>query len=159
MLKKTHIIASFTPAYVLTGNLEYGLLASIFGTISDLDTMIGLKHRTVTHSLAFAILAGILAGYIKPAYGIIAFYGIMNHIILDMLTKTGVQLYWPLKSKRVRIYQFSYDSVIPNFLIIMLCLTALYIKAGKEVEKIALNPSIKELLNFFNLNFNLLLFS
>ncbi len=40
MLKKTHIIASFTPAYVLTGNLEYGLLASIFGTISDLDTIL-----------------------------------------------------------------------------------------------------------------------
>jgi inner membrane protein len=44
-------------------------------------------HRTFTHSLAFLALSYI-AG---PA----AFLGLLSHILLDLLTPSGVQLAWP----------------------------------------------------------------
>ncbi|WP_052400240.1 metal-dependent hydrolase [Geoglobus acetivorans] len=154
MLKKTHLIASFTPVFIFTGNLEYALIASTFGVISDLDLVIGIKHRTVTHSLIFAILVALLSGIINPAYGILALYGILNHIILDMLTRSGVELYWPLK-RRVRISGFSYNSVIPNYTIILACILALYYYSAEKIEVISGLSIFKEALKFPNININL----
>ncbi|AKG90973.1 putative membrane-bound metal-dependent hydrolase {DUF457} [Geoglobus ahangari] len=132
MLKKTHAIATFTPVFILTSNPELSLYAVLFGLISDLDYIVGLKHRTVTHSFLFMSLVSISVAYFNPTLGVIAFYGIGMHILLDMLTKSGVQFYWPMK-KRVRLAKFSFDSVVANYVLIAGCVVALWVTKGDSI--------------------------
>lgn len=134
MLKKTHAIATFTPVYVLTSSLEVSLYAVLFGLLSDLDYVVCLKHRGVTHSLLFMIILSSAVGYFNPLLGVAAFYGVGMHIILDMLTKSGVQLYWPMK-RRVRIAELSFDSVVANYAIIATCILVLWYLKGVTILK------------------------
>ncbi|WP_457591802.1 metal-dependent hydrolase [Geoglobus sp.] len=125
MLKKTHAIAAFTPVFILTSSLELSLYAVLFGLVSDLDYVIGVRHRTVTHSILFMLTISISIAFFNPALGVVSFYGIGSHIFLDMLTKSGVQLYWPVK-RRVRIAKFSFDSLLANYVIILACVLLLW---------------------------------
>lgn len=129
MLKKTHAIVAFTPVYILTSSLELSLYAVLFGLVSDLDYIVRIRHRTVTHSLLFMLILSASIAYFNPILGIIAFYGVGTHIILDMLTKSGVQLYWPMKRK-VRIAKFSFDSLPANYAIIAICIALLWYSKG-----------------------------
>lgn len=59
-------------------------------------------HRTITHSLLFlgtmTLIVYIIEQYIigsGAAYSIITFWGIFSHIILDMITKSGVYIFYP----------------------------------------------------------------
>ncbi|WP_456369800.1 metal-dependent hydrolase [Geoglobus sp.] len=135
MLKKTHAIATFTPAYLLTSSLEFSLYAVFFGLLSDLDYVVGVKHRGVTHSLLFMILLSSAVGYFNPSLGVAAFYGVGMHILLDMLTKSGVQLYWPMK-RRVRIAEMSFDSVVANYAIIATCIIVLWYLKGIAILRL-----------------------
>ena len=141
-MKITHAVAAFTAGYLLTSDLQLGFYSVLFGLISDLDLVTGLKHRTVTHSLIFLITTSVLAGILSREIGIAAFIGIGVHIFLDMLTKSGVQLYWPLK-KRVRVARFSYDGLLPNYAVIITCwILIIYFRGVKELSV------IKEVLRF-----------
>ncbi len=141
-MKITHAVAAFTAGYLLTSDLQLGFYSVLFGLISDLDLVIGLKHRTVTHSLIFLITTSVLAGILSREIGIAAFIGIGVHIFLDMLTKSGVQLYWPFK-KRVRVARFSYDGLLPNYAVIITCwILIIYFRGVKELSV------IKEVLRF-----------
>ncbi len=142
MMKVTHAMVAFTAGYLLTSDIQFGLYSVLFGLISDLDLVIGLKHRTVTHSLIFLITTSILAGMVDRETGIAAFTGIGVHIMLDMLTKSGVQLYWPLK-RRVRVAKFSYDGLLPNYALILTCwILLIYFRAIREI------PVTGEILRF-----------
>lgn len=48
-----------------------------------------LQHRGVTHSLLFAALCGVLYPYLG--------LGVLSHIVLDMLNRKGVMLFWPFR--------------------------------------------------------------
>jgi len=136
MLKKTHAIVSFTPVYILTSSLELSLYSVLFGIVSDIDHTLGLRHRSVTHSLLFLVISSItLLLFISKTLAIVAFYAIASHIALDMLTSSGVELYWPIK-RRKRIARFKYDSIIVNFLLIAACLLAIYLKISGEIGQI-----------------------
>ncbi len=116
MLKKTHAIFSASISSLITNRFDFILLASVFGVISDLDYVIGLKHRGFTHSLIFATLASIFLIRIDLNLALIAFLAILTHLFLDMMTKGGVPLLYPRK-KRYRIANFRYDSAFNSFLI------------------------------------------
>ncbi len=139
MMKATHAISAFTAGYLVTNDIQFSLYSLIFGLISDLDLIVGIKHRTFTHSLAFLVGTSILVGFVNKYIAIAAFIGIAVHILLDMLTKYGVQLYWPLR-KRVRLAKFSYDGLLPNYAIILTCwILIIYfggIKMVYEIQKI-----------------------
>ena len=93
------------------------LLGGLVATLPDLDIFFCSKnnilcsliiHRGFTHSLIFAILAGILISYffqktILKSYNfslkrlfLFSFLALFTHSILDSLTGWGTQLFWPL---------------------------------------------------------------
>ena len=82
-MKVTHAMAAFTAGYLFTGDIQFSLYATMFGLIGDLDLVIGLKHRTITHSLIFLITTSVLAGILSKEIGIAAFTGTGMHILLD----------------------------------------------------------------------------
>ncbi|WP_313894595.1 metal-dependent hydrolase [Psychrobacillus sp.] len=56
-------------------------------------------HRTFTHSLLFLFLIGALLNMISINESIVAgmLVGIASHLILDMATKNGIKLLFPIK--------------------------------------------------------------
>lgn len=60
-------------------------------------------HRTITHSLVFALVVGILAAMFNIWIGIGLAVGILSHIILDMLTPMGVAYLYPFNKKKIKL--------------------------------------------------------
>ena len=58
-------------------------------------------HRSFTHSLLFLLLNFMILDIIAvPTVFIVSYaVGILSHLILDMMTKTGVSLFYPLKKR------------------------------------------------------------
>lgn len=58
-------------------------------------------HRTFTHSLLFCFGVGYLLMQFHTSVGIGAFFGILSHIVLDMITpfSKGVALLYPFKKR------------------------------------------------------------
>ncbi len=95
------------------------LLAGVAAAmVPDLD-VIGLKlgiayandmgHRGVTHSLLFALVLGLIAGYLAPrlkarplAAGLFVFLSCASHGLLDMCTNggLGIAYFWPFSHER-----------------------------------------------------------
>lgn len=93
------------------------LYGAIAGTIPDLDTLAGSFtdtitaieiHRGFTHSIAFAIMAAPVLGYLISKierkasadwkdWTKLMFWGLFTHPILDSFTTWGTQLFWPLE--------------------------------------------------------------
>ncbi|QLK86561.1 metal-dependent hydrolase [Staphylococcus sp. 17KM0847] len=122
MTGKTHIAAGLCvgTATALHYNLDiYSTatciflagIASIFPDICHTKSKIGRKfpiiswlikqffgHRTLTHSLLFLFLIYMILHFIEtPIYYMISIiYGMLSHVILDMLTPRGVRLLFPL---------------------------------------------------------------
>ena len=129
MLKKTHALFGMAMAsLVFRGfrSFDYIIMTGIFAVISDLDSVIGLKHRGFTHSLSFAFLISLVMYVASPeGYGfawISAMTGILSHLFLDSLTRGGVPLYHPLSKKRYSLplvaKHVRYDSLPANLFFI-----------------------------------------
>lgn len=58
-------------------------------------------HRTLTHSLIFIgiTVVMLLLLHIQWPYLVAAAMGMLSHIVLDMLTKQGVTLFFPIEKK------------------------------------------------------------
>lgn len=58
-------------------------------------------HRTITHSLLFMALAWWLFKWatLPPDFELGVLIGIASHLLLDALTKDGIQFFWPFKIK------------------------------------------------------------
>lgn len=104
----------------------YGLIAmAIWSFFPDIDMDLPIPHRGPTHSLPFAVLAGVVtalsfgwaAGQVALNLAGIASYwltmaivltagfsfgflGVVGHIIGDVLTPMGIQPWWPGSDKR-----------------------------------------------------------
>ena len=120
MTGKTHIIGGITAslAFAQTSNYETVLLvgAGVVGAlIPDIchgGSKIGRKlpllskiistifgHRSFTHSLLFLFLMGILLNSFVTNESIVAgiLVGMASHYVLDMATKNGIKLLYPIK--------------------------------------------------------------
>jgi inner membrane protein len=96
---------------------SYWLLAGTLPVLPDLDTLSMTSyssiwgHRGYTHSLAFAMMAGLFATVLVGWYLRSRFWQLAaifcaaaaSHPLLDMLTYggNGVALWWPLSAERV----------------------------------------------------------
>lgn len=118
MIAPTHLITGQT-AYFLaalaTGHpatLTEAALAAVAGLLPDLDepkSLIGralpfishpiryhFGHRTATHSvIVIAAIALLLFGLLPHGYALALTAGIASHPLADMLTLSGVKLFWP----------------------------------------------------------------
>ena len=59
------------------------------------------KHRGIFHSLFIAVLLGLFVSYFSKAYGIALFLGYSSHLLVDGLTKKGVNLLHPISKLRI----------------------------------------------------------
>ncbi len=100
--------------YLYGGAVIGGLLPDIDHPDSFLGSMISplseliihaVGHRTFTHSLLFAFIAGLIFSVFKIAFGVGVLIGILSHIILDLLTpKTnGVAFLYPFHKEKIKI--------------------------------------------------------
>lgn len=62
-----------------------------------MNTVFG--HRTFTHSLLFLFIVGILMNEVVSSDGVKAglIVGMVSHYVLDMATKNGIQLFFPIR--------------------------------------------------------------
>jgi len=97
---------------------------AVAGTIPDLDVMASpfqdmvqqlLFHRSVTHSILFAVVMAPLFGWLvhrlhknTPAtfrdWTLLFFWGFITHSLLDCFTTWGTQLFWPFSSYPVAFH-------------------------------------------------------
>ncbi|MGM0896744.1 MAG: metal-dependent hydrolase [Bacillota bacterium] len=119
MTGKTHItggiaaslafaqITNYEPAVLLIGGVAGALIPDICHRSSKIGRRLPILsklistifgHRTFTHSLLFLFLVGILLQAILPNEALVAgiLVGMISHIILDVATKRGVKLLFPL---------------------------------------------------------------
>ena len=101
MTKKTHLVIgtlTCVPIIPITGIFS---LIGILGSIApDLDCKLGMTfHRTFTHSLFFLMFSSLGISVISKNIALIWFISYASHLFLDSLTKSGVPLFYPIKSK------------------------------------------------------------
>ena len=54
-------------------------------------------HRSIMHSLFFIFAVCLLVYFLWPLYFIPAFIGLLSHLFLDVLSKEGLNLLYPLR--------------------------------------------------------------
>lgn len=104
MLGKTHLAGGIITSLILCSNdvvsMGWLILGSVLPDIDHPGSIIGknvpilpkmLKHRGFTHSILFCILCSFFNVWV----GI----GSLVHIVMDMMTKQGLQLLYPYKAK------------------------------------------------------------
>lgn len=90
--------------------------AAIASTAPDLDRMLPGMHRQFTHSLLSIIAIYLFGNQYFPGLIIPFLIGYGGHLILDMLTPSGVPLLWPI-GKRFRLPVTSTGSFVDKIII------------------------------------------
>jgi len=101
--------------------LAQAALVAILANLPDLDMVYGLVfygngsavHRGPTHSLVFALIAGLMASNLWrlwhriPRFGfVLCFWIVFSHVVADwLLTSSPVSLLWPLELHFVSGYK------------------------------------------------------
>lgn len=107
MLNKTHEAIGITSCFIAgIINLAYPLNSFfnfttilISSMLPDIDINLGIKHRRFTHSLLFGFIISVLIIFIYPKVLLPFILGFSLHVIADMFTNTGVQVFFPIKKK------------------------------------------------------------
>ncbi len=115
----SHTLFGLAIGSVLT--LEIGWV--VFGSIlPDIDYILGIEHRTITHSLLFISILSYIVYKKDKRKGISLLIGLLSHMVLDIITVGGVEILWPIR------YRFSIPLIIsmdpkPNLLLSAISLT------------------------------------
>ncbi|MCK4812096.1 MAG: metal-dependent hydrolase [Methanosarcinales archaeon] len=129
MKQQTHaacgiLLASLAVHFYQSDPLITIFWAVFWSLISDFDVYIPtVRHRGITHSLAFALFPGavVLAIGQFHLYAALASLSVILHLIMDSLNPGGVPLWLPLSTKRVRFPviggRVKSDNLIANLLI------------------------------------------
>lgn len=95
------------------------LVTTISAILPDIDSLIGITHRTITHSLLFMLITSLIIYKIKGIRLTYAFIiGFSSHLITDSITPMGIPLFYPLET----YYSFNlvnWDDLITNLGIIL----------------------------------------
>lgn len=130
MTGKTHLSCGIVASLFLCGDVVSGILLSVGSLLPDIDhknSLFGkalpfipklIKHRTWTHSISFLVLC-----YFVNIYLCI---GCCIHLLLDMMTKQGCQLFYPI-NLRFRLPFSKFVKTDGNFEKILFILSLLLI--------------------------------
>jgi len=102
-------------------NLVLATIAIGFSTFPDVDLRMGIAHRKWTHNVFFAILSGLISGWITKEVGLGfevgfwgAFGGVILHILADLLTYRSFAPFYPLFDGKISLKLFRSDNVLVN---------------------------------------------
>lgn len=100
MTKKTHISVGIVTSLRIINHIPpYALFGVIGATLPDIDLILGIKHRTFTHSLLALFLSTMVVMVIDFNIGIVFSISYLSHLILDSFTKMGVPWFYPFSKK------------------------------------------------------------
>lgn len=103
MTRKTHIavgIAATLPLLSVYPKIAIiGIIGSVLPDIDIMLGMLGIHHRTITHSLLALFLTTITVVTLNFNIGIIFGTNYLIHLILDSCTKMGIPLLYPFNKK------------------------------------------------------------
>ncbi len=89
-----------------------------------------MPHRTFAHSLVALALWSASLRVLAPALSIPFAVGVASHLLLDLTTKRGIQLFWPLKTE-VSLGLWKSDGFMNNVLAILgLCTVVVLFAMG-----------------------------
>ena len=92
--------------------LVAGLLIVAFSMLPDIDLRLEIKHRTVTHNIFFALLAGLGLGFLfMEPIGFytgfsVGFFSVTLHIMADLLTMMEFKPLWPFSDRSIALKIF-----------------------------------------------------
>ena len=102
MTRKSHITIGCLVSYLLFTygfNLIWCVIGIVGSTFPDIDLKIGIKHRTITHSLLALFLTTLPLFVFNEDLGIVFFFNFVSHLVADSCTKMGVPLFYPYPKK------------------------------------------------------------
>ncbi|GAD53040.1 putative membrane-bound metal-dependent hydrolase [Halarchaeum acidiphilum MH1-52-1] len=128
------VYAPVLAACLLLGARELALVGGVgmlaLAPVPDYDQRVpGVRHRGVTHTLAFAAFTGLALGVIGallPADAIalpirvafaagIGVLGIVGHLAGDVLTPAGVRPLWPVSSREYTLSLWTAANPVANY--------------------------------------------
>ena len=74
-------------------------MAKVFLPLSYLLHFLGVKHRTLTHSILMLIALGFLLSPLPDFFYWTSLLAYASHPLIDILNEQGVALFWPWKKK------------------------------------------------------------
>jgi inner membrane protein len=151
MLLRTHLVFSVFIYFLIIRYFVIGspllffiflILATSFVDIDSRKSKIGKKwyfrplqwfvrHRGMVHSLFFAILLSLIIAGVHQWAGIGFFVGYLSHLFMDILTKQGIGIFWPLSNWKIGLWVRS-GGVVEEILFVLLLLGDIFI-VGKLV--------------------------
>ena len=102
MMKKTHTtiaIAAAIPTIAYLNIPPISILGIIGAMAPDWDFLLGLKHRTVTHSLLLLFISSFLFSIYDVNISLIWFISYFLHLVADSFTRMGVPFLYPFIKK------------------------------------------------------------
>lgn len=104
MMGRTHTAIGILATIPVIRYLDlpyFFITGSIIGSVApDWDLYLGIKHRTITHSLLLLAISTIGIGLFSINMAIMWFIAYALHLIADSFTKMGVPFLYPFKKKR-----------------------------------------------------------
>jgi len=80
----------------LTSRYDFWMVLSLYAVMADFDSLLGIKHRTYTHTLYAALLVSLPLIFDLRLF-IVALSAYLSHLFADMLTASGVMLLYPFR--------------------------------------------------------------
>ncbi len=102
-------------------DLKTAVIALGFSTFPDIDLKMEIAHRRWTHSIIFAVIVGLVFGYVTKLFGLGfergfwgAFSGVVLHIAGDLLTYQPFAPFYPISKRKIALGLFKSDNVLVN---------------------------------------------
>ncbi len=102
MMGKTHLAVGVAVAIPLMYYCpeQIAIVPSTLGLVGavapDWDLKLGIKHRTITHSIFFPILISFITSFFSLGFSYVFLATYLSHILLDSFTIMGVPLFYPI---------------------------------------------------------------
>lgn len=104
MMGRTHIAIGIAAALPVIKYLDLNYVSmagTIIGSVApDWDLYLGIKHRTITHSLLLLLISSVWVGVFNIDMAILWFIAYALHLIADSFTKMGVPFFYPFIKKK-----------------------------------------------------------
>ncbi|BDR82576.1 metal-dependent hydrolase [Clostridium tetani] len=124
MTRKTHIAVGLAATLPIVYTTNYYSIVGLLGaTAPDIDIILGIKHRTITHSIVMLCITSLPLFIFNFNIGLIWFLNYFIHLILDSFTKMGVPFLYPWSTKYYGYKKIRTGSAEDLFL----CLISIYI--------------------------------
>ncbi len=98
-MKRTHINIGIAATIPLILNNPISIIGVLGSTAPDWDYLLGIKHRTCTHSLLALALSSLIILTFNKYISLAWFINYGLHLAADSFTKMGTPYLWPLNKK------------------------------------------------------------